>query len=116
MTAKKCTKKRDARAKLLFCESKPIDFLPFSLTSPSSLLKLPYVTKNDNVQTVKMPNLFLTSCIVFFTKGLIRVNKYEQTVCNVQAFFFLLSAGKAEMFSGIMIKIRIVIRLRLNFL
>ena len=41
MTAKKCTKKRDARAKLLFCQSKPIAFLPFLLTSPSSLLKLP---------------------------------------------------------------------------
>ena len=40
-TAKKCTKKRDARAKLLFCQSKPIAFLPFSLPSPSSLLKLP---------------------------------------------------------------------------
>ena len=41
-TAKKCTKKRDARAKLLFYQSKPIAFLPFSLTSPSSLLKLPF--------------------------------------------------------------------------
>ena len=40
-TAKKCTKKRDARAKLLFCQSKPIGFIPFSLPSPSSLLKLP---------------------------------------------------------------------------
>ena len=40
MTAKKCTKKRDARAKLLFCQSKPIAFLPFSLPSPLSLLKL----------------------------------------------------------------------------
>ena len=39
--AKKCTKKRDARAKLLFCLSKPFAFLPFSLTSPSSLLQLP---------------------------------------------------------------------------
>jgi len=38
VTAKECTKKRDARAKLLFCQSKPIAFLPFSLTSPSSLL------------------------------------------------------------------------------
>ena len=37
MTAKKCTKKRDARAKL-FCQSKPIAFLPFSLPSPSSSL------------------------------------------------------------------------------
>ena len=38
VTAKHCTKKRDASAKLLFCQSKPIAFLPFSLTSPSSLL------------------------------------------------------------------------------
>ena len=43
MTAKKCTKKRDARAKLLFYRSKPIVFLPFSLPSPSSLLKLPNI-------------------------------------------------------------------------
>ena len=33
-------KKRDTRAKLLFCQSKPIAFLPSSLTSPSSLHKL----------------------------------------------------------------------------
>ena len=41
MTAKKCTKKPDARAKLLFCQSKRIVFSPFSLMSPSSLLKVP---------------------------------------------------------------------------
>ena len=29
-TAKKCTKKRDAGAKLLFYQYEPIDFLPFS--------------------------------------------------------------------------------------
>ena len=40
--AKKCTKKRDARAKLLFCQSKPIGLLLFSL--PSSL-KLPNITE-----------------------------------------------------------------------
>ena len=34
-------KKRDARAKWLFCQFIPIAFLPFSLPSPSSLLKLP---------------------------------------------------------------------------
>ena len=49
MTAKKCTKKRDARAKLFFCQSKPISiaFLLFSLPLPSSssLLKLPSVYK-----------------------------------------------------------------------
>ena len=31
---------RVSRAKLLFCQSKTIAFLPFSLMSPSSLLKL----------------------------------------------------------------------------
>ena len=41
--AKKCTKRRDARAKFgLLCQSKPIAFLPFSFTSASSLLKLLY--------------------------------------------------------------------------
>ena len=41
MTAKKCAKKRDARAKLLICQTKPTPFLPFSLTLPASLFKLP---------------------------------------------------------------------------
>ena len=40
MTAKECTKKRDARAELLFGQSKPSLVLPFSLTSPLSLLEL----------------------------------------------------------------------------
>ena len=38
---KKCPEKRGARAKLLICQTKPIAFLPFSLPSLSSLLKLP---------------------------------------------------------------------------
>ena len=38
---KKCTKRHDARAKLLFCQSNPFAFLPFSLTSMKSLFKLP---------------------------------------------------------------------------
>ena len=38
--AKKFTKKHDARAELLFCQSKLITFLPFSLMSPSLLAKL----------------------------------------------------------------------------
>ena len=41
LAAKKCTKKRDARAKLLFCQFKLIASLPFSLTSTSLLRKLP---------------------------------------------------------------------------
>ena len=72
--AKKCTKKRDARAKLLFCqESKPIAFLPLSLPSPSSLLKLPTASKiyvrmhlritdhrlaNNNLKLKKLISLF----------------------------------------------------------
>ena len=41
--AKKCTKMCDAHAKLLFCQSKPIAFLPFLLSSPLLLLKLPNI-------------------------------------------------------------------------
>ena len=43
LTAKKCTKQHDVRTKLLFCQSKPIAFLLFSLPPPllSSLLSLP---------------------------------------------------------------------------
>ena len=41
MTAKKCTKKRDARAKIVVLLTKPIVFLNFSLPSPSSDLKVP---------------------------------------------------------------------------
>ena len=39
--AEKCKKKHDAHAKLLFCLSKPIAFLPFLLPLLSSLHKLP---------------------------------------------------------------------------
>ena len=44
-TAEKCTKKRYARAKLLFCLSEPIDFLTFSFPLPSTspLRKLPKI-------------------------------------------------------------------------
>ena len=48
MTAKKCTKKRDGRAELLFYQSKPIAFMPFSLTSPSSLLELSIAFRLEN--------------------------------------------------------------------
>ena len=55
VTAKKCTKKRDARAKLLFCRSKPIAFLLFSLTSPLSLSSLSTRTakKNNRFRSAK---------------------------------------------------------------
>ena len=44
LTAKKCRKKRDACAKLLFCVINLLLFLPFLL--PSSLLKLPTTFKS----------------------------------------------------------------------
>ena len=47
---KEITKKRDERAKL-FCQSKPVAFLPFSLTLPSSLFKLPILV---NCKTVHL--------------------------------------------------------------
>ena len=39
-------KKRDARAELLFCSSKPIAFLTFSFLSPLSFVKLPTFLNN----------------------------------------------------------------------
>ena len=44
-----CTKKRDARTELLFFQSKLIAFLPFSLTSQSSLLKLLMTSCEDPI-------------------------------------------------------------------
>ena len=43
MTAKKCTKKAWCTCKVVVLLIKPIPFLPFSLPSASSLLKLPIV-------------------------------------------------------------------------
>ena len=43
-TVKKCTKKHDARAKLLFCLLNLLRFFPFLLTLPLSLLKLFTIT------------------------------------------------------------------------
>ena len=51
MTAKKGTKKRDARAKILVLLIKPIAFLKFSLPSPSSDLKVPILVKTRSRMT-----------------------------------------------------------------
>ena len=54
VTASKCTKMRDARAKSLFYqESKPISFMPFLLTSPSPLHKLPIIPPRSHEQFFK---------------------------------------------------------------
>ena len=52
MTAKKCTKKRDACAKLSFCLSKPIAFIAVLVASPSPslLLKLPNMQQMSSKQ------------------------------------------------------------------
>ena len=64
-TAKKCTKKRDARAKLSFYQSKPIASLTFSLPSPSPLLKLP------NQSHDYRPLLIRLSCAISIRLGFI---------------------------------------------
>ena len=48
--AKKCTKKCDACAKMLFCQSKPVSLLSFFLLSLSSLLKLPIGCSQMNLK------------------------------------------------------------------
>ena len=64
MAAKKCTKKRVARAKLLFSLSKPISFVPFSLLSSSSLRKRPILRrrrrrqrKRQNINRIRLAKL-----------------------------------------------------------
>ena len=49
VTAKKCTKKCNARADVVILVIKPIAFLTLSLPSPSSLLKLPNLTSVSSV-------------------------------------------------------------------
>ena len=51
-TAKKCTKKRNARVKLLFCFSNPIAFLPFSLPSPRCRLSTLLYHTNLELATI----------------------------------------------------------------
>ena len=54
VTAKKDGTKKRARVDLLpVCQSKPIAFLPFSLPSPSSLLKLPRDDGGGGVNTIQ---------------------------------------------------------------
>ena len=72
MTAKKCTKKRDARAKSLFCQSKPIAFLPFLLTSPSSLLKNPNTKTRKHYFIYLFIYLFISACSLKHARDLVR--------------------------------------------
>ena len=67
-TAKKYTKKREARAKLLFCYYKPNALLPLSLPSPSSLPKL------NQESEIKIAGYWLTSFLPFYglRRGLVQ--------------------------------------------
>ena len=55
-------KQRDARAKLLFCQSKPTAFLPLLLTSPLSLLKL--CANGRKIVSQQLPTLLDVTCCV----------------------------------------------------
>ena len=59
---KEMYQKRDPRAKSLFCQSKPIGFLTFSLPALSSLLKLLSI-KDGGLQ---LPNAFTNFKIEYF--------------------------------------------------
>ena len=52
-TVKKCTKKHDKRAKLLFCLDKLLLFRTFSLTSPSWYLKLLSAIKTTTQSSIQ---------------------------------------------------------------
>ena len=56
-TAKKCTRKRDAHAKLLFCQSKSIAFFLFWLLSLSLLPKLPNAVGKTCLSYLQLPSL-----------------------------------------------------------
>ena len=72
--AKKCTKKCGAHAELWFCQSKAIAFLPFSLMSLPSLLKLPktmnFTSASEMYETVlinKLQSYFVALIVTFLT-------------------------------------------------
>ena len=77
MTAKKCTKKYDALAELLFCKIKPIVFLPLSLPSPSSLLKLPIFFFGGGGGVRGRGVLVLYDCTVVLTKPKSEKHHYQ---------------------------------------
>ena len=60
--AKKCTKKRDARVKLFFCQSKPVGiaFLPFMLLLLLSSLFLKLLIVHKRVFFVNSVNKTIT--------------------------------------------------------
>ena len=87
-TAKKCAKKGDARAKLLFSQSKLIAvFLPLALPSSSSLLKLPYV----------VVSVSSTSCLSARIRQSIRPDSMVSVEDNDWLGFFLFHKEDTEL-------------------
>ena len=64
VTAKKCTKKLDARAELLFCPFNLLLFWRFSLSSPSWHLKVPN-SKSKSVRLHCRPSNMLTTILAW---------------------------------------------------
>ena len=65
MTTKKCTKKRDARAKFVVLLIKPIAFVAFPSPSPSSDLKVPKIARGVLARLAslaRMESLLAGSC------------------------------------------------------
>ena len=79
VTARKNTKKRDVRAKLLFCQCKPIASLPFSLTSPLPLLNLPILDSDHTRKQVGGSSEALTTRIDNMLIGI----EHALTICKL---------------------------------
>ena len=77
VTSKECTKKRDAREES-FLANLNRSPLPFSfLTSPSSLLKLPILTKEGRPHAVKRDNHFNDNLRVCLKRGKREISSYS---------------------------------------
>ena len=78
MTAKKCTKKRDARATLLLCQSKPIAFLQLSLLWPLSSSLVSW-SRNFATMVMRRHNSLLNT---------LTITKFALAhLCNVSCLF-----------------------------
>ena len=85
-TAKKCTKKVWCTCKVVVLLIKPIAFLPFSLPSTSSLLKLPIIPR-------RRPLFGGSACWLFLLNAALsrgrRLFKLQLLLCLLQHFFFV---------------------------
>ena len=101
MTTKKCTKKRDARAKFVVLLIKPIAFVEFPSPSPSSDLKVPKIARGVLARLAslaRMESLLAGSCYsenysTFFTfssLGIIYLENKDQLRTRLDKTVFLL--------------------------